>query len=152
MIIEVFALLMETQVSNVILQWDLIFTLYIMYYVGVYIEFLTEFGDLPLLKSNAEGIINISPALGDGNSKFVMNITEVQKGVNSLKLLYFYFTIYFLGTKEDVECSSQGICDERRGICECSPYYTSSNGTTFQAGERFGYSVSFLFESHICRF
>jgi hypothetical protein len=68
----------------------------------IYIEFLTEFGDLPLMTSTQP-----------------INITEYQTG-----------------SKEDLECSGQGICSESTGICRCRSGYGSSNGSLLAVGER----------------
>lgn len=78
----------------------------------VFIEFLTEYGDLPLMS------YNILPGTS-GDTHIGIVISEYQKG-----------------TKEDLECSAQGICDESTGICNCMPGWGSSNGTMFAPGER----------------
>eukprot|EP00943_MAST-04B_sp_MAST-4B-sp1_P001419 g1419.t1 len=31
------------------------------------------------------------------------------------------------GTHEKVKCSGRGLCDERHGICECTPYFTGAD-------------------------
>jgi hypothetical protein len=40
------------------------------------------------------------------------------------------------GTKEEVECSGQGMCDEHLGQCTCFEGFGSSNGTIDNPGER----------------
>jgi hypothetical protein len=40
------------------------------------------------------------------------------------------------GTKEDVECSGQGVCDEDTGQCGCFEGFGSSDGTWDNPGER----------------
>lgn len=74
----------------------------------VYIEFLSEFGDVPMLKGVISSLTHTS-----------FSITEYQKG-----------------TKEDVECSRRGICDDTKGICSCFPGFSSSNGTIDAIGSR----------------
>lgn len=75
------------------------------------IVFLTEFGDLPMLQ-----VVSSSLTLSGGT--VVTTITEAAKG-----------------TKEDVECSGNGICGTN-GVCECMPGYMSSNGTNNMNGEK----------------
>ena len=48
----------------------------------VNIEFLTEFGDLPLMRSDLSAIRNIDPHLATLRNGYIMNITEYQKGKN----------------------------------------------------------------------
>lgn len=82
--------------------------------ISVFIEFETEFGDLPMLK--AGGLANLlHGSAASGSVTFV----EYQKG-----------------TKEDTECSGQGICDENTGVCQCVSGYSSSNSSTGFAGDR----------------
>jgi len=80
----------------------------------VYVEFLTEFGDLPLLSYTILPAQDATPS-----SHMEIVIAEYQKG-----------------SKEDLECSAQGICDESTGICTCMPGWGSSNGNISSAGER----------------
>lgn len=47
---------------------------------AVQVEFLTEPGDLPLLRSDLTGIMNIDPVLATYQNGYLMNITEFQKG------------------------------------------------------------------------
>lgn len=82
--------------------------------LSVYIEFLSEFGDLPLLKTS--------------NSQLLIKATGAGGSVA--------FTEYQRGTKEDVECSAQGTCNETSGVCKCLPGYRSSNGTIDFPGNR----------------
>lgn len=86
----------------------------------VLIEFLTEHGDLPMLRAdvgyldmNGEHIFDIQYT---GN--FLMNITEYQRG-----------------TTQEVECSGLGICDYQKGQCNCMPGFGSSNGSIYAPGE-----------------
>eukprot|EP01034_Spumella_vulgaris_P022370 gene22370-28492_t len=87
--------------------------------ITIYIEFLGEFGDLPLLQTDVRGIQNVGFGLSLYSGNFVMNITEYQKG-----------------TKFDLECSAQGLCDEDVGVCSCFEGFGSSNGTLVAPGER----------------
>jgi len=77
------------------------------------IEFTSEFGDLPLLQ-----VVSNSLSYKDNRNRAQANITEIVKG-----------------TKEDVECSGQGICGNN-GVCKCVTGYMSSNGTRTFPGER----------------
>ena len=74
----------------------------------VYIEFLTEFGDLPMLTAN----------------------------LHALTHTYFSLSEYLKGTKEDVECSRKGVCNPATGRCRCVNGYSSSNGTVTSPGSR----------------
>ncbi|KAH8074190.1 hypothetical protein JL720_10748 [Aureococcus anophagefferens] len=65
----------------------------------VYVEFLSEHGDLPLL---------VVSEADDLRHDAVANVTEVTKG-----------------TKEDVECSANGICNREIGICACLDGFAS---------------------------
>ena len=65
----------------------------------VYVEFLSEHGDLPLL---------VVSEADDLRHDVVVNVTEVTKG-----------------TKEDVECSANGICNREVGICACLDGFAS---------------------------
>jgi len=84
---------------------------------NVTIEFVYEFGDLPLITANTDNLVD---SANPGNTgAMLMNITEQTKG-----------------TKIDVECSAQGICDTSRGVCECLEGYMSSGGDITSQGER----------------
>ena len=80
----------------------------------VFVKFLSEFGDLPDLIPDVSLLIDAQY----GNTTYI-NVTEIRKG-----------------TKEDQECSGQGVCNYETGICKCSPYYESSDGSIFNAGSR----------------
>ena len=80
----------------------------------VYITFLTEHGNLPLLKLHST-----DPAFSNQQPASYVNIYQHVKG-----------------TKEDVECGAMGVCDQSRGICECVQGYLSSNGTVGFPGSR----------------
>jgi hypothetical protein len=54
----------------------------------------------------------------------------------TLRLTLPYLTRLPAGTKEEVECSGQGMCDEYRGQCTCFEGFGSSNGTIDNPGER----------------
>jgi hypothetical protein len=75
--------------------------------LAVYIEFLTEYGQLPMLTYQ-----EITPTV-------TLSIFSIQKS-----------------TKVDVECSGMGICNENNGICQCMTGYSSSDGSLYFPGER----------------
>lgn len=56
----------------------------LLFFTAVNIEFLTEFGDLPLLRSDLSAIRNIDPYLATLQNGYIMNITEYQKGMYAL--------------------------------------------------------------------
>jgi hypothetical protein len=62
--------------------------------LAVYIEFLDEFGDLPLLQMDVGGIHNVGFGLAAYTGNFVMNITEFQKGT----ILFHNFDLLFYGS------------------------------------------------------
>ena len=66
--------------------------------VDIDVEFLSEFGDLPLMTTVA--------SLGGGT----VTVTEKVQG-----------------TKKNVECSNRGKCDRKYGVCSCFGGYCSSN-------------------------
>lgn len=79
----------------------------------LHIEFLSEFGDLPLMQA-----VSSTLTFNGVSSQASINITEIVKG-----------------NKEDIECSGQGIC-QNSGICSCIPGFMSSNGSLNTPGER----------------
>jgi hypothetical protein len=66
------------------------------------VTFTQALGDLPILTADVSSLTG-SPAV---------IIAEVTKG-----------------TRENVECSARGMCDETTGICGCYYGYTSSDGS-----------------------
>ena len=98
--------------------------------IPAYVEFLTEFGDLPLMISVTDSLVPFTTADAQ-----LVRITEAQKGNrNFCKILSF--KCMFIGTFIELECSGQGICDRKIGRCKCFTGFGSSNGTIFAAGER----------------
>ena len=79
--------------------------------VKINIKFLTDLGDVPLMKiSNPSGTTSGSGS-GAPYSGGTVTITETQKG-----------------TMENVECGNQGICEQKKGVCVCMPGFDSSDG------------------------
>ena len=78
----------------------------------IFIEFMAESGDLPLLTATSVDLALTS-------STASLAVIEAYKG-----------------TKEDVECSGQGLCNEWTGQCYCTEGYASSDGTVGKAGHR----------------
>jgi hypothetical protein len=76
-----------------------------------YIEFVTETGDVPALTVTSIDLTH--------SSSVVLAVSETVKG-----------------TKEDAECSGQGLCNEKTGQCMCTEGYGSSNGTVSGPGNR----------------
>lgn len=90
-----------------------------MNFVAVLIEFLTEHGDLPLLEVDLTGIDNYLSVNEYDTSAEVLNITEVVKG-----------------TRQELECSGYGNCNENTGICSCMAGFGSSNGSNAFPGDK----------------
>ncbi|GMH98156.1 hypothetical protein TrST_g6758 [Triparma strigata] len=74
------------------------------------IEFLTELGDLPLMKVTGSTLVK-KIGMSDLASVPKINVTESVKG-----------------TKENIECSGHGYCNPDIGMCICDVGYTSSDG------------------------
>ena len=72
------------------------------------VEFLSELGDVPPLRV-VSSTLSKKPNLSDSISK--INVTE-----------------YYKGTKENLECSSHGYCNDDIGMCICEEGYSSSDG------------------------
>lgn len=70
------------------------------------VEFLTDFGDLPMLVGDTRGLYY-------GNDVYTVElmIEEQTKG-----------------TKESFECSRRGLCNPDNGICTCEVGYSTSDG------------------------
>lgn len=86
----------------------------------VLIEFLTEHGDLPMLRADVSKLDMNGEYVFDSfyTGNFMLNITEYQRG-----------------TTQDVECSGTGICDTKEGRCHCMEGFFSSNGSVYAPGE-----------------
>lgn len=84
--------------------------------IAVSIEFLTEFGHLPLLQADITFLTVFDDTiLGPAR----INITRL-----------------VACTKENLECSAFGACNESNGRCSCIVGYGSSNGSLAWPGER----------------
>jgi hypothetical protein len=101
-----------------------------------YVEFLTEFGDLPLLDVDASKLSvapNPPPAIG----RHLLRVTEKRKGTRFSELIPEALSLFVvLGTFVEVECSAQGVCDRATGICKCFTGFGSSAGLPGTRGER----------------
>lgn len=75
---------------------------------NVRVTFLEEFGDLPEMTASGTALTLTS---GSASVSVATNTT---------------------GTKEDAECSNQGICDRATGQCKCFPSQTASDGRAGQ--------------------
>lgn len=71
----------------------------------VTIEFLTELSDQPLLVMTQEEELAVT------SGSVIFTITETRKGSGRY-----------------LECSGKGICNRQTGVCECLPYWGSSDG------------------------
>ncbi|CAM9423706.1 unnamed protein product [Ectocarpus sp. 12 AP-2014] len=70
------------------------------------IEFLQDFGDLPLLVA--------------GVSKLTHSTSGIAASVTVEEVI--------TGTKESLDCSGRGLCDTDDRVCTCEPEYDTSNG------------------------
>ena len=70
------------------------------------VEFLTNFGDVPLMVPNKEKLV-----FNGGLAGIQLDVAEQTKG-----------------TKENEECSNRGLCDGSVGFCTCSANYDTSDG------------------------
>lgn len=70
------------------------------------IEFLQDFGDLPLLVAGVSKLIH--------STSGVSATVEVEKSVT--------------GTKESEDCSGRGLCDTDDRVCTCEAEFDTSNG------------------------
>jgi hypothetical protein len=74
---------------------------------AVTIEFLTELSDQPLLVMTEDA--NNPLSLSSGS--VIFSISETRKGSGRF-----------------LECSGKGSCNRQTGVCECWPYWGSSDG------------------------
>jgi hypothetical protein len=87
-----------------------------------FVEFQTEFGELPLLRAFVKNRDNSFRLFyNGGNSVGVVEVKRVQKC-----------------TKENLECGRQGICNEDTGFCHCMPGLISGGGTRHQGQDSYG--------------
>ncbi|KAG5185323.1 tenascin-like protein [Tribonema minus] len=68
------------------------------------VEFLQDFGNLPLLVPNGAGLSH----------------TSGTKSITAAEVV--------AGEKENLPCSGRGLCDSTTGICECEPEMDTSDG------------------------
>lgn len=70
------------------------------------IEFLQDFGDLPLLVAGVSKLTHSASGITAS-----VAVEEVVKG-----------------TKESLDCSGRGLCDTDDRLCTCEPEFETSNG------------------------
>jgi hypothetical protein len=83
------------------------------------IEFMYEFGDVPLLTADRTSLED-----------------STNTGHNQYHWGYAIFSENYKGTKIDYECSRQGYCNADLGRCECLEGFQSSSGDIYVSGER----------------
>ena len=85
-----------------------------------FVEFLSDFGRLPLLSTNTTYLYgaNASARVGKLGS---MDVARYQRC-----------------TKENVECGGQGICDRSSGMCTCLFGLTSGGGSNVAGKDSYG--------------
>ncbi|CAM9423451.1 unnamed protein product, partial [Choristocarpus tenellus] len=71
------------------------------------VEFLQDFGDLPLLVPGTSGLTHTT----SGTDPSVVVAESVT------------------GTKENFDCSGRGLCDQDHSVCTCEPEFDTSNGS-----------------------
>mmetsp|Transcript_52211 Transcript_52211/g.119089 ORF Transcript_52211/g.119089 Transcript_52211/m.119089 type:complete len:414 (-) Transcript_52211:254-1495(-) len=87
-----------------------------------FVEFQTEFGELPLMEAevrNKDGSYRLTR--DDGNQPGLVEVGRYQKC-----------------TKENLECGRQGICNQDTGHCACMPGLMSGGGTNSQGPDSWG--------------
>jgi hypothetical protein len=106
----------------------------------VFIEFLSEHGDVPMLEPDVTNLICYQSGCIDpyGHYDWLPGenfVSEYNDQIDPGFLSQVIVTEYQKGTKGDYECSRNGICMEDTGICRCSPGFKSSNGSVLYPGE-----------------
>ena len=107
----------------------------------VYIEFLSELGDVPLLEPDITNLICYQSGCIDPYGYYDWQpgwnfVSDYDDTKNPGFISKVIVTEYQKGTKGNYECSRNGICMEDTGICRCSPGFKSSNGSVNYPGER----------------
>lgn len=103
------------------------------------IEFVYEFGDLPLMTSDRTSLVDSTNTQAFQFNWGFATISESYKGVLGYGVCNISGEsglLVCLGTKIDFECSRQGYCNVDLGRCECLAGYQSSSGDVFVPGER----------------
>ncbi|KAF0695040.1 Aste57867_14121 [Aphanomyces stellatus] len=83
------------------------------------VTFIYELGALPCLqvdKSLLENSVASDGTPGTGSLSVICGGATVSGRVS------------IVGTRENAVCSNHGVCDTQLGICNCHPYYASSDG------------------------
>ena len=107
----------------------------------VFIEFLSELGDVPMLEPDVSNLLCFHGDCIDPYGHYDWRpgenfVSEFLDYVNPSFISTVTITEYQKGTKGNYECSRNGICMEDTGKCRCAPGFKSSNGSVLYPGER----------------
>ena len=110
----------------------------------VFIEFLSELGDVPMLEPDVTDLLCYNPGCIDpygyyewNNQQYNWNFVSDHSDTTNLGFISrVTITEFQKGTKGNYECSRNGICMEDTGRCRCAPGFKSSNGSVLYPGER----------------
>ena len=99
-----------------------------------FVEFMTEFGDqMPLIDPvvrNADNSYRLFRH-GDGEDRAQTRDTGARPGIVQVSR-------YQKGTKENLECGRQGVCNEDTGYCHCLAGLVSGGGTNHEGHDSYG--------------
>ena len=98
-----------------------------------FVEFMTEYGELPLL-------VPITTTQ-EGENTLTRDDMEVPCGNDQrgpCRPAKMVIRRYQKGTKENLECSGQGICNRDQGVCTCMDGITSGGGTRSAGHDSYG--------------
>ena len=89
-----------------------------------FVEFMTEFGELPLLIPITKTQLGENTLTRDD---MAVPCGDDQRGY--CRPAKLHVRRWQKGTKENIECSGQGICDRTRGMCTCMDGLASGGGS-----------------------
>mmetsp|Transcript_31518 Transcript_31518/g.62938 ORF Transcript_31518/g.62938 Transcript_31518/m.62938 type:complete len:863 (+) Transcript_31518:83-2671(+) len=97
-----------------------------------FVEYQTEYGDLPLLKPIVKNRDNTYRLFKHGSG------AGAQDSTTGAAVGVVQVTRYQKCTKENLECGRQGICNEDTGFCHCMAGLVSGGGTRHEGHDSYG--------------